>query len=98
MNAVENLVNPLRAPLDELRAIRHRLEIGEKEINVLDTICGGCVLNSFLKRTRSLSVGENLVNLGMGKDVVLLVLVVVLILVTLEDVVVHISSFQRVIA
>ena len=71
MNTINHARNPVRITLDELRRGIHGLGLGEQSIDLVDAI--SCVVSQegLLQTASTLSIGENLLHIGMGQSVAL---------------------------
>ena len=71
MNTINHARNPVRITLDELRRGIHGLGLGEQSIDLVDAI--SCVVSQegLLQTASTLSIGENLLHIGMGQNIAL---------------------------
>ena len=102
MNTINHARNPVRITLDELGRGIHGLRLGEQSIDLVDAI--SCVVSKegLLQTAGTLSIGENLLHIGMGQSVALhhLILVknimlhIIILLIVFIVFVSHTSTFQ----
>ena len=71
MNTINHARNPVRITLDELGRGIHGLRLGEQSIDLVDAI--SCVVSQegLLQTASTLSIGENLLHIGMGQSIAL---------------------------
>ena len=71
MNTINHTCNPVRITLDELGRGIHGLRLREQSIDLVDAI--SCVVSQegLLQTASTLSIGENLLHIGMGQNIAL---------------------------
>ena len=71
MNAINHACNPVHITLDELRRGIHGLGLGEQSIDLVDAISRVVSQEGLLQTASTLSIGENLLHIGMRQNIAL---------------------------